>query len=142
MAHYLVLPLEEVHPKDLAEAWIPRRTPGGRTIRRLGVPFGKMAREDAAQLRHQISWWIRTGEIVFPTMASVQAILGPGISYVPITDMPHMRSALVWRRRTSNPLLRDFVRVARAVLRKEGDEQQRRPTPPAGSKGPARVHRR
>jgi DNA-binding transcriptional LysR family regulator len=124
IADYRVPPMEEVNPKQLAEAWIPRTTPSGRTIRRLQVPFGQLARDDAAQLRHQMSWWIRTGEIVFPTMAPVQAILGPGIAYVPIVDMPPMRSALVWRRRTPDPLLRDFIRIARAVLRTEGDGQQ------------------
>jgi DNA-binding transcriptional LysR family regulator len=40
IADHLVLPIEEVQPKELAEAWIPRTTPSGRAIRRLRVPFG------------------------------------------------------------------------------------------------------
>jgi DNA-binding transcriptional LysR family regulator len=117
IADYRVLPQEEVMPAELAEAWIPRKTPGGRTIRRLQVPFGEMARRDPSQLRQQMSWWIRTGEIVYPSVAPVQAILGAGIVYVPIADMPQLCSALVWRRGSSDRRVRDFVRVSEEVLR-------------------------
>jgi DNA-binding transcriptional LysR family regulator len=117
IADYLVLPMEETMPRELAETWIPRRTRGGRAIRRLQVPFGQMARDEASQLRQQMSWWIRTGEIVFPTVAPVEALLGPGIAYIPIADMPPLRAALVWPRRTRDPRLRAFVKATRAVLR-------------------------
>jgi hypothetical protein len=36
--------------------------------------------------------------------------------FVPMTGMPPLRSALVWRRPARDPRLRAFVDVARAVL--------------------------
>jgi DNA-binding transcriptional LysR family regulator len=96
VADYHVVPMEDVQPHELVERWIPRTTPNGRTIRRLRVPFAQMARDDPGELRSRISWWIRTGRIVHPAMEPTRAIHGPGISWVPITDMPPLRSALVW----------------------------------------------
>jgi DNA-binding transcriptional LysR family regulator len=117
IADYHTLPVEEVFPKDLAETWIPRRTPSGRTIHRLDVPFGQLARDNPSHLRQQMSWWIQTGMIVYPTTAGTDAILGPNIMYVPIADMPRLKAALTWPRRANNPRTRDFVRTAREVLR-------------------------
>ena len=116
-ADYLVLPIEEVFPRELAETWSPRRTRGGRAIRRLQVPYGQMARDHASNLRQQMSWWIRTGEIVYPTVAPVETLLGPDITYIPIADMPPLDAALVWLRGTRDPRLRAFIEVTRAVLR-------------------------
>ena len=117
IADYRVVPMEEVQPSELVERWVPRQTPSGRTIHRLRVPFGRMARDDPGELRAQISWWIRTGKIVLPAMEPVRAIHGPGIVWVPISDMQPLSSALVWLRGASNRRLRDFVRVAEEVLR-------------------------
>lgn len=117
LGDYQTLPIEEVLSKELAEAWNPRRTPQGRIIRRLRMPFGQLARSDPGQLRNLMSWLIRTGEAVHPTTAGVKTILGPGIIYVPIADMPPLCSALVWPRGTTDPRRREFVRVAREILR-------------------------
>jgi DNA-binding transcriptional LysR family regulator len=116
IADYKVLPQEEVMPEDMADAWIPRKTPTGRTIHRLRVPFGQMARRDASALRQQMSWWITTGEVVYTSVAPVEAILGSGIAYVPIADMPPMRSALVWLRGRRDLRSREFVRVTKETL--------------------------
>jgi len=75
-----------------------------------------MARDDPGELRNQMSWWIRTGKIVHPAMRPTQVIIGPGIVWVPISDMPPIRSALVWLRAESNDRLREFGQVARGVL--------------------------
>jgi DNA-binding transcriptional LysR family regulator len=119
VAEYRVVPMEEVQPEELVERWIPRTTPGGRTIRRLRVPFAQMARDDPGDLRAQMSWWIRTGTIVHPAMEPIRAIHGPGIIWVPISDMPPLRSALAWQRGESNDRVREFARVAREVLAQE-----------------------
>jgi len=119
IADYRVVPIEEVWPRELAEAWIPRKTPSGRLIRRLDVPFGQMAQSNAAQLRPQMDWWISSGEIVHPTVPSGHARLSPDLVYVPITDMPPLRRVLVRRRRMPVPAARDFIRVAQEVLRAE-----------------------
>jgi DNA-binding transcriptional LysR family regulator len=124
VADYRVVPMEEVQPEELVEAWIPRKTPAGRTIARLRVPFAQMAREDPGELRSRISWWIRTGEIVHPAMEPTAAIHGPGIAWVPISDMAPLRSALVWPRGAHDLKLREFIRIAREVL------QPRRPIKP------------
>jgi DNA-binding transcriptional LysR family regulator len=119
VADYQVVPMEEVQPEELVEKWIPRTTPSGRTIQRLRVPFAQMARDDPGELRGRISWWIRTGRIVHPAMETVQAIHGPGIVWVPISDMPPLRSALVWLRGGTKDRLHEFTRIARAVLERE-----------------------
>jgi DNA-binding transcriptional LysR family regulator len=119
VADYRVVPMEEVQPEELVERWVPRATPSGRPIRRLRVPFAQMARDDPGELRARISWWIRTGRIVLPAMEPIRTIHGPGIVWVPISDMPPLRSALVWLRGESNDRLREFARVARGVLGQE-----------------------
>jgi DNA-binding transcriptional LysR family regulator len=126
VADYRVLPMEEVQPKELVDAWIPQRTPRGRRIRRLRVPFAQMARDDPGELRSQISWWIRRGEIVHPAMEPTREIHGPGIAWVPISDMKPLRSALVWPRGTRNPRRLEFVRVAREVLTRAPASARRR----------------
>ncbi len=120
IADYHVPPIEQIHPKDLAEAWIPRKTPSGRAIRRLHVRCDGTARRDAGQLLNQISWWLRSGGAVYPTMATVRAILGPGIAYLPIVDMPSMCSALVWPRGTRDPRIPAFARFAQQVRHAKG----------------------
>jgi hypothetical protein len=38
------------------------------------------------------------------------------LAFVPMTGIPPLRSALVWRRPVRDPRLREFIRVARVVL--------------------------
>jgi DNA-binding transcriptional LysR family regulator len=116
VADYRVVPMEQVQPMELVDAWIPRMTPRGRRIRRLRVPFAQMARDDPGELRGRMSWWIRRGEIVHPAMEPTREIHGPGIAWVRISDMNPLRSALVWPRGTRNPRRRELIRVAREVL--------------------------
>jgi hypothetical protein len=44
----------------------------------------------------------------------------PDIVYVPIRDMPPLRSALVWQRESQNPWVPEFVRVAAEVVTGDG----------------------
>jgi DNA-binding transcriptional LysR family regulator len=117
VADYRVVPMEDVQPKALVDVWVPRKTPRGRPIRRLRVPFAQMARDDPGELRGQISWWIRRGDIVHPAMEPTREIHGPGITWVPISDLKPLRSALVWPRGVRSPRRSKFVRIAREVLR-------------------------
>jgi DNA-binding transcriptional LysR family regulator len=98
-------------PKELHEAVVPFRTPGGRPI-----PGTRILADDRAVLDPSVR--IARGELVFPTVASA-APYGEhlGLAFVPITGMPRLRSALVWRRPARDPKLRAFIRVAREVLR-------------------------
>jgi hypothetical protein len=62
-----------------------------------------------------VSVRVARGEIVYPTVASATSYMGD-LTFVPITGMPELRSALVWRRPARDPKLRAFIRVARDVL--------------------------
>jgi DNA-binding transcriptional LysR family regulator len=107
VADYHVAPITD-SPKELIDYAFPRETPGGRQIHRL-------ARRPSTP--HEVTTLIARGRIVHFTVASFAEYYGqPGITYVPVSDMPPMKSGLVWRRRASNPRLGEFLRVAREVL--------------------------
>jgi DNA-binding transcriptional LysR family regulator len=125
IADYVVVPLEELFPAEIAETLIPSKTPGGRLIPRLRVPYGELARRDPSNVRTQLSWWITTGQVVHPTVPSAEALLGTNIVYAPIVDMAPMEAALVWPRAAQNPRAQAFVRVARQVTRGGGGGERR-----------------
>jgi DNA-binding transcriptional LysR family regulator len=100
-------------PKEIHDVVLPPRTPGGRPIPATRIPAGRRAVVD-------VSVRIARGEFVFPTVASAQPYLGElDTVFVPMTGMPPIRSALVWRRPARDPKLRAFVQVAREVLRSQ-----------------------
>jgi DNA-binding transcriptional LysR family regulator len=98
-------------PKELLEAVTPSRTPGGRPIPGARIPVGERAFLDIAVR-------VARGELVFPTVASAASYIGElDVAYIPLTGMTPLTSALVWRRPARDPKLREFIRVAREVLR-------------------------
>jgi hypothetical protein len=98
-------------PRELDETVVPVRTPSGRPIHATRIKVGEHAVLD-------IPLRIARGEIVWPTVASAKPYMGErDLVFVPITGMPPLRSALVWRRPARDPKLREFIRVARGVLR-------------------------
>jgi DNA-binding transcriptional LysR family regulator len=98
-------------PKELQEIIGPVRTPGGRAIPHTRIPVGDQAVLDLP-LR------VARGEIVLPTVASAAPYMGGlDLVFVPMTGIPRLRSALVWRRHARDLKLRAFIRVAREVLR-------------------------
>lgn len=107
IADYAVAPITD-SPKELIDTVMPRQTPSGRPIRRL---------PRRPKTPHEVTALIARGKIVHPTVPSFAQFYGqPGITYVPVDDMPPLKSGLVWRRRTANPRLREFIRVTRATL--------------------------
>jgi DNA-binding transcriptional LysR family regulator len=107
VADYAVAPITD-EPKELIDAVMPPTTPGGRRIRRL---------TRRPRTPHEVTALIARGKIVHPTVPLFADYFGqPGIKYIPISDMPPRKSGLLWRRRQTNPRLREFVRVARQVL--------------------------
>jgi DNA-binding transcriptional LysR family regulator len=107
VADYRVAPITDA-PRELIDTVMPRRTPGGRQLRRL---------TRRPKTPHEVTTLIARGRIVHPTVPSFAEYFGqPGITYVPISDMPPLKSGLVWRRRASEPRLREFIRVTREVL--------------------------
>jgi DNA-binding transcriptional LysR family regulator len=104
------VPRFEGWPKELLEAVIPARTPSGRPIPGSRFRVGERATLD-------VSVRIARGEFVFPTVASAAPHMGAlDLAFVPITGMPTLDSALVWRRPARDPKLREFLGVAREVL--------------------------
>jgi DNA-binding transcriptional LysR family regulator len=98
-------------PKELHEAVLPSETPRGRPISATRIPAGPRAFLDI---------WVRVarGEFVFPTVESAARYMGElDLVLVPITGMPPLRSALVWRRPARDPKLRAFIHAAREVLK-------------------------
>ena len=107
VAAYSVAPITD-SPTELIDSVIPRTTPAGRRIRRL---------RQRPATPHEVTALVARGRIVHPTVPSFAEYFGqPGVTYIPIVDMPASTSGLVWRRRDSNPRLREFIRVAREVL--------------------------
>jgi DNA-binding transcriptional LysR family regulator len=97
-------------PRELHEAWIPARTPSGRSIPFTRIPAGERS---ALELATRVA----RGDLVHPTVSSVARYLGPfELTFVPIRGLRPLRSALVWRRGASDAKVREFIRVARAVL--------------------------
>jgi DNA-binding transcriptional LysR family regulator len=117
-------PRFEGWPRELHEAVIPPRTPSGRPIR--GSPFRVGGR---AVL--DVPLRVARGEFVLPTVASAVPLMGElDLAIVPMTGLPPLRSALVWRRPARDPKLREFLAVAREVLqRARRSGRQRRPRP-------------
>jgi len=98
-------------PKELHQVAFPSRTPGGRPIPGTSIPTGERGIID-------VSVRIARGELVFPTVETAAPWMGTlDLVFVPITGMPPLRSALVWRRPARDPKLRAFNRVAREELR-------------------------
>jgi hypothetical protein len=98
-------------PKELQDAIVPLQTPRGRPIHATRIRVGEHGLLD-------IPLRIARGEIVWPTVASAEPYGNElEIVYVPLVGMPPLRSALVWRRPARDPKLREFMRVAREVLR-------------------------
>ena len=99
-------------PRELHEAWIPATTPSGRPI-----PYTRIPRGERSAL--EIATRVARGELVHPTASSAARYLGPvELTAVPIKGLPPFRSALIWRRGTNEAKVREFIRVARAVLNK------------------------
>jgi hypothetical protein len=97
-------------PKELQEAVIPSKTPGGRPIPSTRIPVGERAVLD-------VSVRVARGELVFPTVASAPLHMGESdLVFVPLTGLRPLRGALVWRRPAREPKLRAFIRVARDFL--------------------------
>ena len=113
-------------PSELQEAWVPPRTPSGRVIQRRSV---QLQDRGLAELILRIT----RGEVVHLTIPSAAPYLGPDIVYVPIDGMPPWRSALAWRRGATDPRVREFVRIARELLRgverSAGAQAARQPRP-------------
>jgi DNA-binding transcriptional LysR family regulator len=109
LADYAV-PRFDGWPRELHEALFPAKTPSGRPIPGVRIPVGE---RNYLEIAHRVA----RQELVLPTVASAAAMGHHDVAYLPITGMAPSRSALVWRRRSRDPKLREFIRIARGALR-------------------------
>jgi DNA-binding transcriptional LysR family regulator len=93
-------------PEELIDALLPRTTPSGRPIARRMV-------SGAVQTLAMVA----RGEIVHATVESLPDYMSyPGITYIPIVDMPPCDAGLVWRASEESPAIRAFAAVAEEVV--------------------------
>ena len=103
--------------RDFHEAWVPSRTPSGRRIPSEPLKLGSLG-----EMVFELGYLVASGRVVHPTVPSIGMVWGNfDIVYVPIRDMPRIRSVLIWRRDARDATLRDFIRTAREVLRKASE---------------------
>ena len=106
LADYEVAAGTPAVPQELIDALIPRTTPSGRPIARRMVA-GSV----------QTLAMVARGEIVHATVASLPDYMSyPGITYIPIVDLPPCDAGLVWRASDETPAIRAFAAVAREVV--------------------------
>jgi DNA-binding transcriptional LysR family regulator len=93
-------------PSEILEAFIPSVTPSGRPI----------AHREVLSPSHAMTLVAR-GEIVHATVASLPDYLPyPGVTYVPISDLPPSSAGLVWRTGGETAAIRAFAKAVRDVV--------------------------
>ncbi|NUT31580.1 MAG: LysR family transcriptional regulator [Hamadaea sp.] len=93
-------------PAYWEEAYIPATTPSGRPV------------EPRLQVTNfeEILMLVSTGQMIHPIGAhATRYFPRPDITYLPLTDAPDVRWALIWRSDTRNPLVADLARVVRRL---------------------------
>jgi DNA-binding transcriptional LysR family regulator len=94
-------------PHEMIAALIPPQAPSGRPIRRIRRP---VRRQD------ELTALIALGRIVHPTGTTFATRYGhPDIVYIPLTGMPPCRSALLWRRGSTDARVAAFASYAGAL---------------------------
>ena len=93
-------------PREMMDAFIPPVTPSGRTMKRISNVDA-----DVVMMR------VALGEQVHPTVRSfVEHQSHPGLTSVPISDLPPSATALAWLTANPSPKIDAFVRAAADVL--------------------------
>ena len=101
-----VLSYSAVLPRELMDAFVPPRTPGGRTIERVDVhSIGE------AMTR------VATGKMVHATVRSfLDRYAFPGVTGIPIRDLPASETALVWLTANHSRKIEAFASTAADVI--------------------------
>jgi DNA-binding transcriptional LysR family regulator len=108
LADHHVIDLDGIGPNMLADSYVPLKTPSGRSIKRLRIKVDGFS--DLVIL-------IARDRVVQPTVASaIPRFAHPNVVCIPMTGMPESKTALVWRRGTSDPRMRALIHVAREIL--------------------------
>ena len=97
---------------EFHDAWVPSKTASGRPIH--SDLLDNTASGDLGDMTLELGYRVASGRLVHPTVPSLVKVWGHlDIAYVPINDMPPMRSVLVC---AADPTVRDFIRTAREIL--------------------------
>jgi DNA-binding transcriptional LysR family regulator len=105
LADYTLAYATEI-PSEILDAFIPSVTPSGRPI----------AHREVLSPSHAMTLVAR-GEIVHATVASLPDYLPyPGVTYVPISDLPPSSAGLVWRTGGETAAIRAFAKAVRDVV--------------------------
>jgi len=108
IGEYRVAAINDIAPKELADSYVPPKTPSGRPIKRLRTPVRDFS---------ELVLLIARGRIVQPTVASAASRFShPNVACIPISDMPQAETALAWQRRTNDPRLLALIKFAREQL--------------------------
>jgi DNA-binding transcriptional LysR family regulator len=106
-------------PRKMMDAFIPPRTPSGKRLRRIKI---RTMGESIVR--------VALGETVHPTVRSLlDHSPHPGVTSVPMSDMPASKTALVWLTANRSVKLQAFVRAASDVLETPTPASARRPQP-------------
>ncbi len=98
-------------PRAQVEAMTPSRTPSGRPVRMTPLAVSEPS---------ELIWAVASGRVVQPVSTTfTETYSHPDVVYLPIRDLPPIRSALVWRRRDPNRGLRAFLQEAENLRRRE-----------------------
>jgi DNA-binding transcriptional LysR family regulator len=93
-------------PREMMDALIPPVTPSGTRLRR-----------DEVHSVSEALMRVLTGEVVHPTVASfLEHYPNPGVTSVPIRDLPPSETALVWLRSNESVKVKALARAADDVL--------------------------
>lgn len=91
-------------PREYLDALSPQRTPRGRRIRRRHIETPSPS---------QVLAMVARNEIVHPTISSFpDHFRHPGVTFVPIRDMPRNDAGLIWRAAGETAAIRAFARAA------------------------------
>jgi DNA-binding transcriptional LysR family regulator len=93
-------------PQEIIDAFLPQVTPSGRPIasRKVTTPAELMT-------------LVARGEIVHATIVSLPDYLTyPGVTFVPISDLPPSSAGLIWRTSGETAAIRAFAQAARDVV--------------------------
>jgi DNA-binding transcriptional LysR family regulator len=91
-------------PREYLDELVPPRTPRGRRIRRQHIDSPSPT---------QVLAMVARGEIVHPTISSFpDHYRHPGVTFVPIRDLPPMKAGLVWRTSDRTSAVHAFAQAA------------------------------
>jgi DNA-binding transcriptional LysR family regulator len=93
-------------PEYVWDVVVPRRTPGGRPLRR------RYSCHTTGEMLKLVS----SGEAVHISLGSLADVAPPSVRIVPIHDLPPAPVFLTWLRAPASPAVRDFVARAEAAM--------------------------